>query len=503
MQSPLIRRNRRKNEALRGALMLSGVLSLAGAVTAARAQTPAAQTPSATAPTSQSPALAAATGNEYDLVRTVREALDNSYALQEARRTAQISDERANEAAAQGRPNVTGSASATRYDAPTNIAFGTGPPVEVLPDHLEQATIGVTQRLDLLGQIRAETQQARLQATADRINTTGLANQRALQAKTTYYSLLRAEHQVQVAEAALRSSEVQRDTARKLYEGEIGQKIDLLRAETQVATAQQDLTRAQNDRDIARAAFNDLVHRPLDAPVKLADVSGVTVGVDVTRAGVVGSETPEVPTLYAAPIADVNAIRIDQSLQTALSQRPEVLAGAVQVRASETGIRLARTGQEPTFELSASGNYYPTFSLQTPRDKTASITASVNFPFYDGGATKARVAQARLRSENAKTALEDARANVSLEVRQAYLNLSTAARQIDAANAALHQAIAARQLAQVRYEGQVGIYLEVTDAQTALVRAENAQVDAVYNYLVARAEFENALGTPNTAALVK
>jgi outer membrane protein len=85
---------------------------------------------------------------------------------------------------------------------------------------------------------------------------------------------------------------------------------------------------------------------------------------------------------------------------------------------------------------------------------------------------------------------------VTLDVRQADLNLLTAARQIGAANTALQQAIAARQLAQARYEGQVGLYLEVTDAQAALVQAENSQVNAVYDYLVARAQFENALGTP-------
>jgi outer membrane protein len=60
----------------------------------------------------------------------------------------------------------------------------------------------------------------------------------------------------------------------------------------------------------------------------------------------------------------------------------------------------------------------------------------------------------------------------------------------------LQQAIAARQLAQVRYEGQVGTYLEVTDAQSALVQAENSQVNAVYDYFVARAQFENSIGVP-------
>ena len=106
--------------------------------------------------------------------------------------------------------------------------------------------------------------------------------------------------------------------------------------------------------------------------------------------------------------------------------------------------------------------------------------------------------ESRLSTENAQTSLASTRSDVALDVRQSYLNLATAARQIGAANAALQSAIAARQLAELRYQGQVGLYLEVTDAQSALVQAENNQVDAVYNYLVARAQFQNAIGAPQT-----
>src|SRR5689334_9491173 len=101
----LLKSGKRKNDIVHGVLVLCGMLSCAGAGTAARAQAPAVPAPVA------APATA---GDQYDVERAVREALATSYALAEARRTAQISEERANELAAQGRPNVTGSAYATR-----------------------------------------------------------------------------------------------------------------------------------------------------------------------------------------------------------------------------------------------------------------------------------------------------------------------------------------------------------------------------------------------------
>lgn len=451
------------------------------------------------APNPNAQALPGANGNavdpspDFSVERTIAASLQSSTALANARRVLQADIAREGVARAEGRPNITASGSATRYDAATIIRTGPdSPPLVALQDHSEQLTLGVSQRIDLTGQIRAATTQARLQTLADQFTVDRYAQDRVLLARTTYYNYLRATRQVQVNEAALRAAQSQRDIARRLYEGGIGQKIDFLRAETNVASAEQDLTRAQNNAEIARASFNDLVGRPLTAPVNAQDVEGVTFDIGAAATGTVGSNPPAPYTVPAAEL-DINP---EDAIATGQSRRPEVLQNAVLVRVAETGVKLARAGQEPGFTLSAAGNYFPTTSFQTPRERTAGITASLIIPLYDGGATRSRVTEARTRVETAQANLGSSKSDVALTVRQAYLNLQTAARQINAANATLAQALAARQLAQVRYEGQVGLFLEVTDAQAALVRAQNTQVDAVYDYLIARARFANATGEP-------
>ena len=185
-------------------------------------------------------------------------------------------------------------------------------------------------------------------------------------------------------------------------------------------------------------------------------------------------------------------------MQTAYAQRPEILADQVNVRVAQTGITLARAGLQPTLRVDANGYYYPTTDFQNPRQRTAQISATLTIPLYDGNATHDLVQEARLRQQNAQTTLESQQSDVALDVNQSYLNLVTAANQIDAANTALASAVAARQLAEIRYRGGVGLFLEVTDAQAALVQAENSQVNAVYDYLVARAQFQNAIGAPQT-----
>ena len=450
--------------------------------------------PGGSVPTTGNPAPV-----RYNIAQAVADALKSSADVQTATRNIQIDQKRADEAAAQGRPNVNARGQATRYDQATKIALGAGPPIEVLPKHTELLQINLGEQLDVAGQIRAATSQYRLQSLADQFLLQQASNARILRAKTIYFNLLRAQHQVQVAQSNLQNAQQQQTDALNLYRAGTGQKIDLLRANTQVAQAQQQVTQVQNNANVAESTFNDLVGRPLTTPITVDDVPGVTVGQPVTNTGAVGAPSPDTTfTPFTVAPGEVSGIDLNGSLQTAYASRPEILADQVNVRVAETGITLARAGLAPTLGLNADANYFPTTSFQNPRQRTAEVTATLTIPLYDGNATHDRIQEARLRRANVQTTLDSQRSDVALDVRQAYLNLVTAANQIDAANTALQQAVAARQLAEVRYRGGVGLFLEVTDAQAALVQAENSQVNAVYDYLVARAQFENAIGTPQT-----
>lgn len=441
---------------------------------------------------------ASAAPQVFSLGQTIQAGVQSSADVQTATRNIQIDARRADEAAAAARPNLNASGQATRFDQKTLVSVGNGPPLQVTGTHVEILQLNLTDRLDLTGQIAASTSQLRLQSLADTFILGQVRNARILRAQSIYFNTLRAQHQVDVANAELANAQRQLTDATNLNAAGVGQRIDVYRAQTQVATAEQDVATAENNYGVALESFNDLVGRPLNAPVILQDAPGVTIALPVTDFSQVGA--PDVkaePPLPNAP-GEVAAININNALQYANQQRPEILQAQVNVRVAQTGIKLARAGLEPTFSLTAAGDYYPDTNFQFPRKRTAQITANLNIPLYDGGATRDRVQESRLSTQNAQTSLASTRSDVALDVRQSYLNLATAARQIGAANAALQSAVAARQLAELRYQGQVGLYLEVTDAQSALVQAENNQVDAVYNYLVARAQFQNAIGAPQT-----
>jgi len=164
------------------------------------------------------------------------------------------------------------------------------------------------------------------------------------------------------------------------------------------------------------------------------------------------------------------------------------------VRAAEKGIKLARAPYEPRFSIGLAGNYYPTTSFQYVRHSTAALTIGVTIPLFDGGQARERVREARAVVESAKAREDRVRRDVALQAQNASLDVETARKRLDASNAAVAAALAARDLAQQRYENQVGLYLEVTDAQAALTQAQAAQVDAVYDLLTAQARLDRATG---------
>jgi hypothetical protein len=83
---------------------------------------------------------------------------------------------------------------------------------------------------------------------------------------------------------------------------------------------------------------------------------------------------------------------------------------------------------------------------------------------------------------------------VALDVRTALLDLQQALRQRQTTAANVAQAREALRIAQVRFQAGVSTSVEVTNAQVALIQAQNNQVNADFNFLNAEAHLRKALG---------
>ena len=424
---------------------------------------------------------------QFDLSTVVNDSLKNSTELRIAQENLNAARARIGEQLSRGRPQVNFEGTAFRYDDKTELAFGQSS-IEALSDHLENLALQINQPVDINGSIRAGIARERLNALATEFDLGTQTNARILDAKVAYYNLLRQVHAVEVAEANLTAAQNQGRVTKLQVDAGVGQPIDAYRSATQIAEAERQVTRARNSRDIARSELNDRLGRPLEAPLELKEVASTPVGAN--------GGTPSPTTVEAPSVAPLTEDQKADLTKTALNQRPDLRAATVQLKASQYGIQIARSGKQPSFRIGLGGNYYPTFSFQTPRKATATLSLTLSIPIYDGGLTRARVAEAKAQSGTANARLDQVLRDVRLDVERSILEVENARRSLTAANASLKQALAARRLAQSRYENGVGLYLEITDTQAALVTAQTAQVNAVYDLLVAQAQLEYATGTP-------
>jgi outer membrane protein len=125
-----------------------------------------------------------------------------------------------------------------------------------------------------------------------------------------------------------------------------------------------------------------------------------------------------------------------------------------------------------------------------------SISLGISLPIWDGFSRAARVSSARATEEDAREAVRARRLDVDGQIQSGLLAVQTSYQA--ATIQGINRTAAAQQLllAQERYRIGNGTALELADAQNAVTQAEVEYVTAVYDYHLAVAALEGAVGRP-------
>lgn len=423
-------------------------------------------------------------------------------------------------------PTLSATGTYTRLNQGQSVTFG-GQHINIV--NQDQPTLGIaaTLPIDISGLIRAATQQAQFQEVSTRLDINRTRNQIVLDVKTAFYNVLRAQALVTVATENLADSLARLDDAQKKFTAGVVARFDVIRAQTDVGSAQQQLIQARSNVSLAIANLNSTIGIDVNTPTRVTDAGAVETppGVapptvpPVTPESSAPPQNPPPPTPPANPAPggqETNPATpprptvvfdpldlgptYDALVREALQQRPEILESDAGIAAAQRGIVIARRSQLPTLGLSYGLLYSPNAAGFSPQTTSGQFVAQISIPLFEGGVARARVQQARADVATAETDRRQSIDLVTLEVRQAYLNLTQARDRVAVANQALVEAQESFRLARVRYNAGVasaaGIspLLEVSDAQAALTQAENNQVNALYDYNNARAQLDKAVG---------
>ncbi|MDI6828645.1 MAG: TolC family protein [Armatimonadota bacterium] len=413
----------------------------------------------------------AATAEKLTLDESIKIALQNNPRVHIAKENIRKAYASIDEATSQGMPKLSLEGTYQRLDEVSVVRFGDREiPLGSL--YSRTADLILTQPLDVFGIVRAGKKTARYNSSAAMSEYEQVVNDITLETKKAYFNVLRAEQFIKVQEENVKALEAHlADAKAHLTAGTVAP-FEVLRAETQVANAKQQLIIAKNGLELARSAFNNVLARPLDTQVDLVE--------------------PDKPQFVDA---DLKAC-----VDTALSARPEAKKADMQVKAADEVARIAMLAGKPRFNLRWAYNRSFDVSTFNPRESSWRAFLTASYFIFDGGATKASVEKATTDAKSARSMHEQTLRSITLDVQQAYLNIKESQERIQTTEKALELARESMRLAQVRYQGGVSTQVEVFDAQAALTLAQTNYVNAIYDYQIALAQLERAVGGPSQMA---
>ncbi|MFM1749827.1 MAG: hypothetical protein RLZZ188_3493 [Verrucomicrobiota bacterium] len=404
-----------------------------------------------------------------DLPTAVRFALENSFAIRQARERIRQQDGVLLEVSAREIPRVGASALYQRNDRDISTGFPAS-------DRTWQVSVTASQVLYSGGGVQSAVKGSKLVREAAVLELQAVINEALLQVRTSFYGVLLAREQIKVQESNLELLQQQLKTATDRFEAGTVSSFEKLRAEVAVANAKVPLITARNNYRLAIEALR------------------LALGFTTPPAAAGRNEPAFVGTL------DFTPRQFDRiaALEAARANRPDLARLSRLADSREEAVTAARSGGLPT--VSAYGGWAlrkgPTGSFGDSSNGWL-LGVQSDWAIFDGRATQGRVAQARSAFAQTQLALGEARLAVEVEVSRAHSQWQQASELAEASARVVEQATEAVRLANARYNAGTGTQLDVLSAQVDLTTARTNQIQAYYGYNVAVAALRKAMGQPD------
>jgi outer membrane protein TolC len=256
------------------------------------------------------------------------------------------------------------------------------------------------------------------------------------------------------------------DQAERLVRAGVSPAIDATRSQVSFAAVRTQLEIARNSANRARL---DLV-RALDLPSRTQ--------MELTDS--LGTAPLEIPT------------QPDQAASYARSHRAELAAEHARTESARRTLRAIRFENLPS--LSFNGVYTESGRQTGTLAGSYNIQLLLSVPILDGFRRQYRSTEQSVRLEIQEIRERDVANQVELEARQAVLDLASAEQQVAIARDRVR--LARRELAEAQERFRTGVAgsVETTNAQSSVIAAHDALIQARLNYGTARVTAYRALG---------
>ena len=281
--------------------------------------------------------------------------------------------------------------------------------------------------------------------------------------RQTYYGVLQAKRNRDISAETVKQFQQHLEQAKGFYTVGTKPKFDVTKAEVDLSNAKLNLIKSENALRLAVVNLNNAMGIP-DAPEYILEDNLSFQKYNMT---------------------------FEDALSKAYQSRPDLKAIVAKRQAAGSSMELAKTGYYPVLTGNAA---YSWTGEKFPLEHGWNVGAALSFPLFSGFLTKYQVEEAKANLNVLNANEESQRQTIFSDVQQAYLNLKDAEERIPTAELGVKQAEENFEIANGRYAAGVGNPIEVTDAEVLLSNAKLSYIQALYDYRIAQASLEKAMG---------
>lgn len=296
------------------------------------------------------------------------------------------------------------------------------------------------------------------------------------QVKQAYFACLLAKEAFGVYKSVYENALANLEQTQRKYNAQKASELDLARAKTSLANAIPNVFDAENSVVLSLWQLKAVMGVDLSEEI---DVDGTLLDYDDELLEVsVSMEQPDLSGNSSLRQLDIQAQQLAASIKA-------------QEYASLPSIALSFS-----YSMNAMTN---DFKFNTYRWSPYSyVGLSLQVPIFAGGKRANAVRQARVQADELAVQTQETERQLRIAIRQCLNTMDTAVKSYSSALSAVESASKAYDIASKSYSVGKNTLTDLNDAQLALTQARLTSSQAVYNYLVAKANLESHIGADFT-----
>ena len=281
-----------------------------------------------------------------------------------------------------------------------------------------------------------------------------------------YYKTLQSERILRSAEEAGKNSKLHLEFAIAKQKAGMATRSDILKSEVELSNVELNKIKATNTLLNAKGNLNQLLGLPSNNPLEIID-----------------------------DLSNINENMVqpyDSLFNEAINSRTEVKRFQSLLKAQQNYIQVVKGGYYPS--LSANMNYNFTGAEISGMQQNWWLGMTLTIPVFKGFATKARVKGEELALKGLEKDFETLKQQIGQEVWNAYLAVKESFERIATTSKGLESAQENLSFAEGEYKEGIGSIIQLTDAQTTFVTAEQNYIQSIADYKISFAELERTIG---------